>query len=1121
MIKSIHIVLSVALTICSFGFALDKPIKAKSNQSTLFVQKDIKIDKKDIGKNPRLEKAERVIADKIIKQNRVQFLMPGGRSITNAQAVDRFGPGAFDLESEGVIALPKRSRKDLLRENNPSSRDELWNLSYMNESDAYYYLGSGAANDTFATVFTPAAPCVVKEVYYQWFSAGNTIAFGADYGNADLISPDGDCYDIARGDAYHVEEGTTDTTWVTPIGTPRTTATPNTIAGYVSDWGPDAFLDIGGEFVVGDSTDLSAVDQFAIAAIKGGETPQPLACNNDAIGKTTTYTWFGGPWTDGLWGRYHYITDNMVLVKVTYPWGAPIAVASVSQPSNTYDLAGTRTIDVDLFDDEDDTGAALDENDTLTYYYVAGGDTTTGALTASAEVATNGNGIYQFDISYSLFVGDSVEYWVELMDNDGLESKSAIKYFNIVQPWNESSDILLVVDNIDVDQESVLLNAMDNSGFVYEVWDVQVNKGIDASVINHGWDNIIVSGWGVSSVPVTDQPDPGYRTFVEDGYNLVLMDMDFFYGHGLDPEPAFVEGNFMYDVFGVSGGANDPMNDAGDASLHGDTLTVYGAGVTSFDTPFADGYTQNHTILMTAGWTDLIEANDADEIFYDADDNVVGTNLQTGDNGTAIYLSFMPEAAVDWDIVDGDTLGWDISAVVEFMGALLGHLEAVSPPLVDLEGTSTRFGVASGITTAHVEGMAVDGDGTLTSVSVVYDIDGTDYTEAMTDDGEGHFSATLTLTAWTDTSTCSYQLSATDNDGLTSLTGIGQFWGTSFVPTDGNILYIEDSYGPYAGYGPADADSVLKENMDAVGAAYDKWVVWDNFQPDPGSVLSHYDAVIYSGVLDWVMNPEGTDVHPLGEFVADGGFLLYSSNEALGTYTDWEDITISEGHFVHDVLGVEWVMNDIAYDSVFVSDPDLAITADMDTNDIAFNCYTYPFDCSFNDIVDPLGWGTDDMLPSPFMSADAGLPSWTGGEYYVSTENGNVVFMGFIFPELPNDVQQAALGNFLAWSGSTVSNEEEPNLPTQFALYENYPNPFNPVTTIRFDVPEVSDVNITVYNVLGKQVNSIDLNTMSPGKHHIKWRGIDNAGKPVSSGLYFYTIKAGDFFATKKMMLLK
>ena len=1119
MIKSIHIVLSVALTICSFGFALDKPIKAKSNQSTLFVQKDIKIDKKDIGKNPRLEKAERVIADKIIKQNRVQFLMPGGRSITNAQAVDRFGPGAFDLESEGVIALPKRSRKDLLRENNPSSRDELWNLSYMNESDAYYYLGSGAANDTFATVFTPAAPCVVKEVYYQWFSAGNTIAFGADYGNADLISPDGDCYDIARGDAYHVEEGTTDTTWVTPIGTPRTTATPNTIAGYVSDWGPDAFLDIGGEFVVGDSTDLSAVDQFAIVAIKGGETPQPLACNNDAIGKTTTYTWFGGPWTDGLWGRYHYITDNMVLVKVTYPWGAPIAVASVSQPSNTYDLAGTRTIDVDLFDDEDDTGAALDENDTLTYYYVAGGDTTTGALTASAEVATNGNGIYQFDISYSLFVGDSVEYWVELMDNDGLESKSAIRYFNIVQPWNEASDILLVVDNIDPDQESILLNAMDNTGFVFEVWDVQMNKGIDVSVINYGWTNIIVSGWGVSSVPATDQPDPGYRAFVEAGNNFVVMDQDLLCGHDCGvAEWTFVEGDFMYDVFGISAGLNDPMNDAGDAPLHGDTLTVYGADVTSFDSPFVDGYNLNHTIADLLGWTDLVEVNNADEIFYDADDNVVGTNLQTGDNGTAIYLSFMPEAAVDWDIVDGDTLGWDISAVVEFMGALLGHLEAVSPPLVDLEGTSTRFGVASGITTAHVEGMAVDGDGTLASVSVVYDIDGTDYTEAMTDDGEGHFSATLTLTTWTDTSICSYQLSATDNDGLTSITGIGQFWGTTHVPT-ANILLMSDHYVPYWVYGPGAADSVVNANLTALGQEYDTWSVYWNYQPDPGSVLSNYDAVIYHAVYDWIDNPEETDVHPLGEFVDGGGYVLYSSEEVLGTYTGWEDISFSEGHFVHDILGVEWVLNDVGYDSVNVKD-DLAVTAEMDTSEILLNA-ALDYYGSMADIVDPLYWGSQDQLPSPFQSHDSMLPSWTGGEYDVSTEHGNVVFMAFNLSMMPDDVQQAVMGNFLAWSGSTVSNEEEPNLPTQFALYENYPNPFNPVTTIRFDVPEVSDVNITVYNVLGKQVNSIDLNTMSPGQHHIKWRGIDNAGKPVSSGVYFYTIKAGDFFATKKMMLLK
>ena len=176
---------------------------------------------------------------------------------------------------------------------------------------------------------------------------------------------------------------------------------------------------------------------------------------------------------------------------------------------------------------------------------------------------------------------------------------------------------------------------------------------------------------------------------------------------------------------------------------------------------------------------------------------------------------------------------------------------------------------------------------------------------------------------------------------------------------------------------------------------------------------------------------------------------------------------------------------------------------------------------SMADIVDPLYWGTDDQLPSPFESSDGAVTALGVPSYYVSTENANVVFMAFNLSMMPDDAQQAVLGKFLAWSGSTTSNEDVLNLPTQFALYENYPNPFNPVTTIRFDVPEISDVNITVYNVLGKQVNSFDLNTMSPGTHHIKWRGIDNAGKPVSSGLYFYTIKAGDFFATKKMMLLK
>ena len=126
--------------------------------------------------------------------------------------------------------------------------------------------------------------------------------------------------------------------------------------------------------------------------------------------------------------------------------------------------------------------------------------------------------------------------------------------------------------------------------------------------------------------------------------------------------------------------------------------TLYGAGETTFDTPFIDGYVLNHTIADLLGWTDLVVPNDASEIFLDADDNVVGTSLGHLDQNVAIYLSFMPEAAVDWAIVGGDTVGWDITSVDQFMGALIGYLGAVSPPLVDLSGSSTHFGVASGLT---------------------------------------------------------------------------------------------------------------------------------------------------------------------------------------------------------------------------------------------------------------------------------------------------------------------------------------------------------------------------------------------------------------------------------------
>jgi hypothetical protein len=94
-------------------------------------------------------------------------------------------------------------------------------------------------------------------------------------------------------------------------------------------------------------------------------------------------------------------------------------------------------------------------------------------------------------------------------------------------------------------------------------------------------------------------------------------------------------------------------------------------------------------------------------------------------------------------------------------------------------------------------------------------------------------------------------------------------------------------------------------------------------------------------------------------------------------------------------------------------------------------------------------------------------------------------------------------------------------LPTDFQLSQNYPNPFNASTQITYSLPRTTHVNITVFNVAGQQVTTIVDDLKPAGNHAIVWEGYRDDGNPLSSGIYFYRIQAGNFLATKKMILLK
>ncbi len=94
--------------------------------------------------------------------------------------------------------------------------------------------------------------------------------------------------------------------------------------------------------------------------------------------------------------------------------------------------------------------------------------------------------------------------------------------------------------------------------------------------------------------------------------------------------------------------------------------------------------------------------------------------------------------------------------------------------------------------------------------------------------------------------------------------------------------------------------------------------------------------------------------------------------------------------------------------------------------------------------------------------------------------------------------------------------------PTEFALLQNFPNPFNPETTIGYELAESADVTLQIYNVVGQVVRTlIASESQSVGRYQVRWDGMDDRGMPVSSGIYFYQISAGKFQDVRKLMLLK
>ena len=123
--------------------------------------------------------------------------------------------------------------------------------------------------------------------------------------------------------------------------------------------------------------------------------------------------------------------------------------------------------------------------------------------------------------------------------------------------------------------------------------------------------------------------------------------------------------------------------------------------------------------------------------------------------------------------------------------------------------------------------------------------------------------------------------------------------------------------------------------------------------------------------------------------------------------------------------------------------------------------------------------------------------------------------------DVPIDISYQFIGKDSEMIGSGNTVHEIMPVPTEFALHNNYPNPFNPTTTINYDLPQDGSVRLIIYDVMGREVTRL-VNGFTPaGYHSVRWDARNKMGENVSAGVYFYHLQSGNFVKTQKMVLLK
>ncbi|TKJ40841.1 hypothetical protein CEE37_07720 [candidate division LCP-89 bacterium B3_LCP] len=839
------------------------------------------------------------------------------------------------------------------------------------------------------------------------------------------------------------------------------------------DWGypPDA-LDIG--------TDPFFVGYVLLGG--GGEPYYPSilgdAADDHPYHSLCWLTTPGGNYV-GESGWWAYGIDWLIRTDVDMYGDPPPVIVGIVDPPDTY-TAGPYEITATITDQiaGGDPGVVDFAN---LIYSVDGGDEQTVAM-------TNVGDEYSGEIPAQA-VGSMINFRVEAEDNTGhpaLAPGPGGYNFSYLEP--SGAKILLVNDTGGRYDGIVYTNALASNGYDYDYWlidggspDDQGYPGDD--VVNTTNYNSIVWFNGTAnsgSLPLNedDLTEDPVANFMDDGGSFFFSSSDYlggaFGGSGHWTEFTAEPGWFMYDYLWVADGWSDATTvDTMYTGVDGDPVSGdwFGTFIKDSPDPNYNDWAWPVSPATTCFWT---EDDESAATRYDGPYKMV-------------FLAWVLEDLVSYNVAEGilvNTLNWFGEGTVKLVEGSRYGIEGTMPQ--DILATITD---GDGVTDAMIHGIK---DGTINFEASLVSAGGDQYT----------FSFPQPITT-----SLEYWLTAEDLLGNPMSTPHYECWTTTFTGTGADVLFCSDQL-----YSSIDYDSTITDALDALAVTYDIWDVDENGAPDYWTVLSNYDNCFWVGFGDYEASvfPPNTVDNPFTNFLRQGKNLLYSSEEMIGYV--WGSVNFATGNFAYDWLHIGGVTSDVSYSS-------LQITADPICAGL-----TVPLELSG---YDPGVGNWSDYYITTNPTATEGLfftsPGTAVGDpcgHRDDVDQHNSIALGFCLFMMDTDNTETFLSNVLDYFGNNPGTGVEPEnkvvQPLTYELQQNFPNPFNPVTQIRFAIPENTKVELTIYNLMGQEVAKLVDRNLNAGYHSVSWDGAQFA-----SGIYFYKIKTANFEQAQKMILVK